>query len=194
MFTDSIKTASDRGMATLAAQIDALNSAADSWFDGTPDSVDTRVAHVKRVLSSATNPALMNDPTPEIVAIAHACETELEKLAEFKSEVVGIDVFDAPRPRTAAVDPRSLSAYGREFVATQVNMFCAENDDAMDDADESDIRATAFVDMHVAGLPVSEAEPIVEAFRAQVAARVRTKQHPREVTARTDFEDSLLFD
>lgn len=194
MFTDSKIAATERGLATLDREITALNSNADTWFDQTPNSVDRRIANVKSVLATATSSVLMEQPADHVLAAVDALQDELQMLTAFREDMLGNDTFDAPRARQASVAGAALSPYGREFVATHLNTFVSSNEEAITDAAEMDIRAAAYADMHVSGLPVSEAEPIVEAFRAQVASRVRKPAPVRQASASIDFPDELLFD
>lgn len=161
-----------------------LNARAEDWFDGTPNSVDSRIAQTTRVRNASRN-------VEECWNITAALDDELAKLADFRDDVLALDQLDSARPVVASTG--DLNPFGREFVATHTNAFIEENREVISAAEELDIRATNYVDAHVAGLPNSEAIPIVAAFRAAVAARVEKPTVARQASVDTSFDDSLLF-
>ena len=180
----STSALNEQRVAAVHRQVAALNEQAESWFDGTPNSVDSRIALTTRVRNASRE-------IESCWGIASALDDELSKLAEFRDDVLASDQLDSSRPVTASAG--KLSAFGREFVATHLNTFIEDNREVISSAEELDIRATNYVDAHVAGRPSSEAIPVVNAFRAAVASRVQKLGPVREASVDVSFDDSLHF-
>lgn len=173
----------------LEAQVRTLNESADTWYTGSIDSVDHRIRQARAVhkLSARGDTAYHLEVTGEL-------ERELEQLRLLRADLIGASLTEIPPDDCGLYRSAVLTPWGREFVATHLNRFLADNTDALTNADELAIRATHYAEKYVSTLPVSEASPIVARFRTMATSRAHAPSVPKEASLRSEFDDELLFD
>lgn len=206
MFRSASARQSDLAMRRLAAHQDYWKTSASNWFDGTPDSVDSRIAKLDNILAFTTDTAARLGAT-EAGRACVACVPVLEQarrelVAARQSLLNGFsDRQDVSRPagrRTASAPTaalidappslqRAIVLGSRDFVADQDT----------DDRDELIVRARRYAAEETSTLPTPAARQISAAFVGAVgeliAQRPRQRQAAAPVTHIEDFEDSLMY-
>lgn len=144
------------------------------WFDGSPESIDARLAKVRHALNEAN--ALVADGE------VHACVMASE-LAEQESSLVQAKrtILDSPfqRPANRERMTTRTSAHSRRYVAENLELFLADNQDALDDPAELDIRAQDQAEIETFNLPMPEVTTTVSHFRRAVAEAARKRSGRR---------------
>ncbi|QGJ94868.1 hypothetical protein SEA_REDWATTLEHOG_5 [Gordonia phage RedWattleHog] len=200
MFTNATRIA-DRERSAAHSALVHLIATGDDWFDGTPSSVDRRISTLRSAFAQVRRVASVD---PEMMQQAERLDAEINDLHSLRSEL--LSASHAPRrrlPRLSSLG--TLSQRGREFVASELRTFLAENADALDDPDELDVRAEDHAEREIANfqMPLSEAKNVVAHFRLAVdwaarnAHRSATKDHrPQRVREASvaEMPDDALFD
>lgn len=142
-----------------------LHRTQGQWFDGTPDSIEARLSKVRHALHEAN--ALVADG--EIHAITYASQ-----LAEQESDLIHAKkaILDSPFQRKSANRERMAnrtSAHSRRYVAENLELFLADNADALDDPEELDERAKNQAEIETFALPMPEVTTTTSHFRRAVA-------------------------
>ena len=145
------------------------------WFDGSPGSIDARLSKVRQALNEAN--ALVADG--EVHAITAASE-----LAEQEAGLVQAKrtILDSPFKQGSVNRERMTtrtSAYSRRYVAENLELFLADNADALEDPQELDVRAQDQAEIETFNLPMPEVTTTVSHFRKAVAEAARNARVAR---------------
>lgn len=200
MFT---KRSSDT--AGIDEQIRRLHATNDDWFDGSIDSIDSRTAQTRRVVSSLRGRAAAAGAGEDSVIALAAMERSLTELAEMREAMFTADTPVAPARHQDPAEYARLPQAARMFVAAQAGQFLADNADAAGDLSEITVRADNYARHHLSGMGLSQKdrEVAAEAFVAEVASgsshqaarnrRTAAASQPRQRNLDA-LADEFLFD
>ena len=139
------------------------------WFDGSPSSIDSRLAKVRHALNEAN--ALVADGEVHAVQMASdLAEQERNLLAGRR------DLLESPFTTRKANRDRMTtrtSSFSRRYVAENLELFLADNADVLDDPEELDTRAKNQAEIETFSLPMPEVTTTVSHFRRAVAEAAR---------------------
>lgn len=175
--------------AKFAGRLRDFRDGAEGWFDGTPHSVDRRLATCRSLIHEARSLAA-DDPVDQ-----------LHILAELDSDRVALtnlqdDMLSGGSSRQAAVktDRQALSRLGsreeRRWVELEAARFHRNQDDARHDVVEMSERAGRYAQVH------APSRAAAMAFESAVAGLARRTPAPRQAQRRPilrDHPDELLF-
>lgn len=202
MFHTADRSAENERRAAHSALVRLLESR-DDWYDGTPVSIDRRIANVRSALADTRRLA---ERDMDMMVQAESLASELNNLYALRNECLSARL--APRrtlPRLSSIgQPSSLC---REFIAHEIGRFLADNSDALDDPDELDTRAEDHAERKIENyqLPVTEAQKVVAHFRLAVDWSARNARRrptrnkaahsqPTRLASVADLPDDVLFD
>lgn len=162
---------------TLRALNGELYRTRGTWFDGTPGSIDARLSQVRHALNEAN--ALVADGEIHAVQMASDLAEEERNLLAGRASLLE-SPFTTRKANPQRMTTRT-SAYSRRYVAENLELFLADNADALDDPEELDIRAQEQAEIETFNLPMPEVTTTVSHFRRAVAeaARKRSTRHGR---------------
>lgn len=178
--------------ATLDARLAELSSTNESWFDGSVESVDRRIAQVSQARHAARGHL-----DPELPL---SLEASLGELKEMRTALLEGDLDETPAI-TASIDHyRQLPQRIRDELTVQSKRFVASNADAVDNQRELMARA-GFEGKRVAETLVQTADArqlVAEAFVYacyKTAERTPRAKPKRDITAAAaDFVEGLVDD
>lgn len=138
MFRDASVIDSERTAATVRAAYRQYESAVDSWFDGTPDSIDRRITVCQRLSHICKNATirLANRPAGmQYIVLANELESDRISLEALRSDILNAGMYREAGPfGPPRVPPQDISP--DEAHRTQQTQNYAENtDDGGDVAD-----------------------------------------------------------
>lgn len=206
MFRSASARESALAMHRLDVRQEDWRRTAGSWFDGTPDSIDNRIAKCDGVLAFARDTAARLGSTEAgrhaVSSIPGLEQIRRELTAARDSLLNGFsDRQDASRPagrrtasRPAAAESltpsldRAIELGSRDFLAAQNT----------DDHDELLHRARRYAAEQTSTLSVPAARQIAAAFVGRVEELIARRPRKRtaqtqQVTAYEDFDDSLMY-
>lgn len=196
MFTTK-QAMTTREVSAAHAALTHLLATRDDWFDGTPASVDRRIATLNNALPAVKRVATVD---ASMMEQAERLAIEISALHDMKHDLLTSERL--PRrtlPRVSRVG--KLSRQGREFIMAELGPFLAENVDVLDDRDELDTRAENHAEIKTIQMPVTEAKSITAHFRLAVDWNARNAHRtasrtPREqkVASVSEIPDDALFD
>lgn len=147
-----------------------------SWFDGSPESIDARLSKVRHALNEAN--ALVADGETHAITLAAELAEQEGNLIRGKQTIL-----DSPfgRPANRERTTTRTSAHSRRYVAENLELFLADNVDAIEDPEELDVRAQNQAEIETFNLPMPEVTTTVSHFRQAVAeaAEKRAGQQAR---------------
>jgi hypothetical protein len=185
---------SARESAAVHHRVASLNRTADSWYDGTVESIDARVDSVTRVIADCQNIVARDSQSPFLETLLQQREAQTQLFGMRRELLGGFDSHRvASRPVVAEFGDEHVTPWVREFVATRLSAFLADNEDARYDAEELDVRAAHYADLHSDGRDRREADAAAFAFRRAVSERVESAPVTREASAPPDHPDYLLY-
>lgn len=176
---------------TFTAALGEFRQKSDDWFDGTPGSVDRRLAACTKLLHTAQT-AAGQDPASQLQVIAEltADRTALKNL---RDDLLSGAASRQPVRRVASTKTAALtrlSSTERRWVILESAKFHGEQTDARSDIAEMMERARHYAQARTGSATV------IAAFEEAVADHARRTPRPK-VAARkqvfTDFPDSQLF-
>lgn len=140
-----------------------------TWFDGTPASIDARLTKVRHALNEAN--ALVADG--EVHAATMASElTEQERNLLAGRQTLLDSPFTTRKANRERMTTRT-SAHSRRYVAENLELFLADNADALDNLEELDTRAQEQAEIETFNLPMPEVTTTVSHFRRAVREAAR---------------------
>lgn len=161
----------------------------DRWYDGTVASIDARLTSVTRTLAAVDKVAAEGG---DLLKEAEDLRAERVRLSEMRYELLN-PLANKSLPSKRASGP--LSDWGKRFIATEVRQFLLANGDAIDNAEELDVRANDHAEIKTMQLPVLEAQNVVAHFRQAVARQVKPKREAaRQPEVDLSFPADALFD
>jgi hypothetical protein len=176
---------------TFTAALSEFRQESDSWFDGSPGSVDRRLSKCAKLLHQAET-AAAGDPASQLTVIAElsADRTALKELrADLLSGANTRDPGYIP-PRIAALTDRE-----RRWVTLESAKFFADNEDAQRHTAEIAERARRHAEIATSASPRSRV--LTAAFEAAVAGHSRALPTLRVARRKrpvfTGFHDSQMF-
>ena len=178
--------------AKFAHRLRTFRAGSEGWFDGTPNSVDRRLAACRSLIHEARTLAA-EDPIDQlhIMAELDADRTALHYLRD--------DMLSGGSARQASTEPdrravarlhRLGSTDDRRWVELEAARFYRDQGDSRHDAIEMAERARRHADVNA---PTRQA---AQAFTAVVTELARKTPRPRTASARPvsgDHPDELLF-
>ena len=196
MFTAKQNTSS-REIGAAHSALTQLLATRDDWFDGTPASVDRRIAAVTNAL-----PLVQRVANTDLAMLEQSerLRIQLSALHDMKRDLLTSERLPhRTLPKVSAIG--KLTQRGREFIASELEPFLAENVDVLDDRDELDTRAENHAEIKTLQMPVTEAKAVVAHFRLAVdwsarnAHRQAARTQPAQrVASLDDVPDEALFD
>lgn len=177
---------------TFTAALDNFRKSADSWFDGSVEAVDQRLARVNKLLHVAHNKAA-EDPAGQLEVIAElsADRTALKSLREDLTSGAADRTTGYVPPKVAA----TLTPAERRWIALESAKFIAEHEDVRYDVAEMGERARRYAE--VVTSTMDRPREMTAAFEREVATIVRMTPRPRTASRPkpvfTDFPDSQMF-
>lgn len=165
MFTSAHRTAA-RERNSAHSALTTLLETRDTWFDGTVRSVDRRLAQVNRALPDVVRTAATDN---DMMLQAEHLREEIAGLHELRRELSSANLAPVRRlPKVSSIGP--LSTAGREFISREIKVFLADNEDAIGDPEELDVRAEDHADREIENYQLNpvEARAIVSHFRLAV--------------------------
>lgn len=175
---------------TFTASVSEFRKGSDSWFDGSIESVDQRLARVNKLLHTAHTHAAEN-PADYLAVIAELT-TDRTALKELREDLVsGAATRDTgyQAPRVAA-----LSSEERRWVTLEAARFIAEQDDRHNVAEMAE-RARRHAE--IATSTMERPREVTAAFEAAVAKHALNAPRPRTAARTrpvfTGFHDSQMF-
>ena len=178
---------------TFTAALQEFRDQSDGWFDGTPGSVDRRLAQCTKLLHTAQT-AAGEDPARHLAVIAEL-STDHTALRELRLDLLGEAATRAARYTPPGVGVEKLSAEDRRWVVLEAAKFHAETDNSSD-VEERAERARRHAERVTSTLGPARSRVLTAAFEHAVAVRARLTPRPRTAAKRpvfTAFPDSQLF-
>lgn len=178
--------------AKFAHRLRAFRAGSEGWFDGTPNSVDRRLATCRALIHEARTLAA-DDPVDQLHILAEldSDRTALHYLREdMLSGAASRHASTEPNRRALARLHRLGSPDDRRWVELEAARFYRNQGDARHDATEMAERARRHADAH------APSRVAAQAFGAVVTELARKTPRPRTAASRPvfrDHPDELLF-
>lgn len=175
---------------TFTAALSDFRKEADTWFDGSVEAVDRRLARVNKLLHVAHTKAA-EDPASqlEVIAELNADRTALRELrADLTSGAADRDTGYVP-PRVGTLTPAE-----RRWVTLESARFIAEHENSRHDVAEMAERARRHAE--VATSTMNRPRELTAAFEAAVATQALNTPRPRTAARKpvfTAFPDTAMF-
>lgn len=141
------------------------------WFDGTVGSIDARLSKVHTALNEANG--LVADGEYSAAPLAAQLSEDEANLVRGRKELLE-SPFTTRRANRERMTART-SSYSRRYVAENLELFLADNADALHDPDELDIRAKEQAEIETFSLPMPEVTTTQAHFRRAVAEAARKR-------------------
>jgi len=182
--------------------MDEWRKTADNWFDGSIDSIDTRLRRCAKLTSTAT--AIVARSPLDSAQHYHAALEELSAdrtvLSGLREDALtggfGREAGVSPPGRTASKTVTPLSSTETRWIELESARFLHANRDVVHESEELSERARHHAMNHGPSQGFQRAKIVADAFTSKVAALGRATPRPRLAAARpprADFADSLLF-
>ena len=142
------------------------------WFDGTVGSIDARLSKVRTALNEANG--LVADGEYSVTPLASQLAEDEANLVRGRRELLE-SPFTTRKANRERMTART-SAYSRRYVAENLELFLADNADALHDPDELDTRAKDKAEIETFSLPMPEVTTTVSHFRRAVAEASRRQR------------------
>lgn len=179
---------------TFTAALQDFRDGSDNWFDGTPGSVDRRLARCASLLHAAEQ-ASGDDPASHLMVIAEL-KSDHTALKELRADLLSGASSRMASYSPPGITPDKLSPGDRRWVTLEAARFHNEQDRPYDVAEMAE-RARRYAEKVTSTLPASHARVLTAAFEQMVATRARLTPRPRTASRKrpvfTGFDDSQLF-
>lgn len=178
---------------TFTAALQEFRDHSDGWFDGSPGSVDRRLAECTKLLHVAQT-AAGEDPARHLEVIAELT-SDHKVLKELRSDLLSGAATRTARYAPPGIGVQKLSAEDRRWVVLEAAKFHAENNNSSD-VEEMAERARRHAERVTSTLGSARSRVLCAAFEHAVAVRARLTPKPRTAAKRpvfTAFPDSQLF-
>ena len=142
------------------------------WFDGTVGSIDARLSKVRTALNEANG--LVADGEYSVAPLASQLAEDEANLIRGRRELLE-SPFTTRRANRERMTVRT-SSYSRRYVAENLELFLADNADALHDPEELDTRAKDKAEIETFSLPMPEVTTTVSHFRRAVAEASRRQR------------------
>ena len=184
---------------------------AESWFDGSVDSIDRRLAKVDKLLHhtrTVISRLSFADSVPQLRA-AQTLSADRASLVELKRNLLTgaadystygkIPLQGRTASKTASpVLPPSLPPADRRWVTLEAARFVSANTDCLSDPEELAIRAQHHAALKTSTFSPRHSAAVMQAFVSAVTDLGRKSYRPSPprrmaATAGEDFDPSLMF-
>lgn len=198
--------------ATFRQAMDAYANSQESWYDGSVDAVDRRIAHVDKLLHHirATVARLsFADSAPQL-RVAQSLSADRKALVEFKRTLLtgaadystwGNNDLDHSTGRTASRTPSpalspSLPSADRRWVTLEAARFVSAHTDCLSDPEELATRAQHHAALKTSTFSRPHSAAVTRAFVSAVVELGRKNYRPpvvRQAAVDIGFTDEAMF-
>lgn len=194
MFSNNTERVSRRYAASLSPALARWQESEGSWFDGSPQSVDKRIAQCRALQSGLRGAAGALAGTAgavRYIAAEQSLAADRRALAQLRRDLL---TAAADRESAPAPEPRQvrLPKAARRWVEAEARQFLREQAGGADRRELAE-RARRHAATETSALPPGRAAAVTAAFVASVLAGHRPTRVARRAAApQQDFPDQLL--
>lgn len=171
----------------FASRLQTFRRESENWFDGTPGSVDRRLAACRALIHEARSMAA-EDPVGHLRVMAEL-DSDRQSLTDLRHDLL-TGAIDREARYTGTPDTSPMNSAERRWVTLEASRFHRDQDSARHDVTEMAERARRHAEVY------APSRPAAWAFQAAVAELARRTSRPR-TAARTpplrDHPDELIF-
>jgi hypothetical protein len=171
----------------FASRLQAFRRDSEGWFDGTPNSVDRRLAACRALIHEARTMAA-EDPVGHLQVMAEL-DSDRQSLTDLRHDLL-TGAIDREARYAGRPDPSPMDSAERRWVTLEASRFHRDQDSARHDVTEMAERARRHAEVY------APSRPAAWAFQAAVAELARRTPAPRTASSRPmfrDHPDELLF-
>lgn len=191
MFKDARQLDRERTASSFDTLVQNYQKTAETWFDGSVDSIDRRLARVDRLLhriDATVARVAMVDAHHYLGALTSLC-SDREALASLRHDLLTGAENYSPIGGTRTASRHKLSSADQRWVTLEAASFVSQHTDALGAPDELAQRAAHHAGVKTSTFTADRSRAITAAFTEQVLSLGAQMERPAVRTAAAVFED-----